>query len=86
MSAKNIHIARTAPIADSELAVRRSVVDKLLADCRAAGVPIGDHAMDVMERFATGEVDAEHLHHEMRVAAALEKGSRTTSTHERLNS
>lgn len=82
MSVKHIHIVRTAPIDDSERAVRRGVVDKLLADCRAAGVPVGQHAMDVMERFATGEVDIEHLHHEMRVAAALEKSAYNTSTRE----
>lgn len=82
MTVKHIHIVRTAPIADSERAVRRGVVDKLVADCRAAGVPIGPHAMDVMERFATGEVDADHLHREMRVAATLEKSSYNTSTRE----
>ena len=80
MTIRHIHIARTAPATDSDYAVRRGVVDKLVADCRARGVPLGPRFIEVMERFATGKFDIDHLHHEMRIAVALEKSPYNAST------
>lgn len=72
MTNTSIHVVRANPSNDSEGAVRRNVVDELIAARLAAEIPIGPRCMDVLERFAKGKVSVEHLHHEMRVAAVLE--------------